>query len=480
MKKLMMVALCALAANMAAAKIIEEVQIDGLVYSLDTEAKTATITANWTEPESIDISTVTKDNQEYVVVSVGYRALKDCKSLTSVSLPNVTTIEGYAFTGLGLLASVSLPKAVLIGESAFSGCPLTSITLPCATTISEGAFYSCHSLASVSLPKANEIGDSAFQLCSSLVEVSFPNVTKVGNHAFDDAGIASISLPNATTIGEYAFFTRSLTNVSLPNATTLGEGAFCSASVSSVSLPNATKICGEAFWGCSSLTSVALPSATEIGQYAFNDCSNLTFIGVSAEMKTYLDQNRDFCSVGKDVEIKVIPKLTEEQTRGVAWNAKITSDDIVLMLGDKTVSEGDYESACEFYGITPQPRRTVDDFKVVDKDAQVVKEGEIAVTKESIQAAKAMTVQIVNGQIELGVSVCSNADITASSANWAPVKFTKDTQIGLSADGTKLVLPIPVAAQQGFMILQSGDAKAAHSDTAGTVGFMIPGSVSEE
>ena len=75
-----------------------------------------------------------------------------------------------------------------------------------------------------------------------------------------------------------------------------------------------------------------------------------------------------------------------------------------------------------------------------------------------------MTVQIVNGQIELGVSVCSNADITASTAKWAPVKFTPDTQIGLSADGTKLVLPIPVAAQQGFMILQSGDAKAVPSD----------------
>ena len=90
---------------------------------------------------------------------------------------------------------------------------------------------------------------------------------------------------------------------------------------------------------------------------------------------------------------------------------------------------------------------------------RVIPEGHVAVSKESIAAAKAETVKIVNGQIELGVSVCSNADITASTAKWALVKFTKDTQIGLSADGTKLILPIPVAAQQGFMILQSGDAK---------------------
>ena len=102
---------------------------------------------------------------------------------------------------------------------------------------------------------------------------------------------------------------------------------------------------------------------------------------------------------------------------------------------------------------------------VVPKD-RVIPEGHVAVSKESIAAAKAETVQIVNGQVELSVSVLSNADITASTAKWAPVKFTKDTQIGLSEDGTKLVLPIPVAAQQGFMILQSGDAKV--SDAAVT------------
>ena len=45
------------------------------------------------------------------------------------------------------------------------------------------------------------------------------------------------------------------------------------------------------------------------------------------------------------------------------------------------------------------------------------------------------------------------------------MKFTPDTQIGLSADGTKLILPIPVAAQQGFMLLQSGDAKVLADET---------------
>ena len=89
----------------------------------------------------------------------------------------------------------------------------------------------------------------------------------------------------------------------------------------------------------------------------------------------------------------------------------------------------------------------------------VVPDGMVLVTKESIQAAQAMTVEIVDGQVELGVSVLSNADFTVSTADWAPVKFSSDTKIDFSADGTKLILSIPVSAPQGFMILQSGDAK---------------------
>ena len=106
----------------------------------------------------------------------------------------------------------------------------------------------------------------------------------------------------------------------------------------------------------------------------------------------------------------------------------------------------------------------------MSKDAQVVNEGEIAVTKESLQAAKAETVEIVGGMVYLGVSVLSNSDITASTTSWAPVKFTKDTTIYVTTDGTKLILPIPASAKQGFMILQSGDAKVSEGGYGPVIG----------
>ena len=168
------------------------------------------------------------------------------------------------------------------------------------------------------------------------------------------------------------------------------------------------------------------------------------------------------------------PSFTLEQVAQAEWKAEttVTVVSTTLKSGDATLDKAEYEKACEFYGITPKTEPTAEDFKVVSKDAQIVQEGEIAVTKESLQAAKAETVEIMGGQILLGVSVLSNSDITASTA-WAPVKFPEGTQIGLSTDGTKLVLPIPVAAQQGFMILQSGDAKAVPSDGPETSGFYM-------
>ena len=227
----------------------------------------------------------------------------------------------------------------------------------------------------------------------------------------------------------------------LPNATTIGDEAFRNCrGLTSVLLPNATTIGDKAFRDCSSLTSVLLPKASEIGQGAFSGCDALEVVVLSQWFLEHPDRQR--------WNLRDEAKLVELYTKEKVENAKI-----MWKIGDTLVESQGYEMLCAYYGITP-------------KSAQILKEGEIAVTKESIAAAKAETVQIVNGHIELGVSVCSNADITASTANWAPVKFTPDTQIGLSADGTKLILPIPVAAQQGFMILQSGDAKAVPSNGA--------------
>jgi hypothetical protein len=84
------------------------------------------------------------------VVEIGNHAFAECKSLTSVTIPDsVTDIGGYAFAWCESLTSVTIPDSVTdIGNSAFEGCKsLTSVTIPDSVTdIGHSAFLECYSL----------------------------------------------------------------------------------------------------------------------------------------------------------------------------------------------------------------------------------------------------------------------------------------------------------------------------------------------
>jgi len=169
-----------------------------------------------------------------------------------------------------------------IPAQAFLNCDaLTSVSLPNATSIGDNAFMFCTSLTSVSLPNATSIGNDAFNGCSRLTSVSLPNATSIGASAFSGCNfLTSVSLPNATSIGEGAFSGCNFTSVSLPNATSIGDGAFSGCPLTSLSLPNATSIGDNAFQDCNFLTSVSLPNATSIGGYAFSGCNSLSKVAI--------------------------------------------------------------------------------------------------------------------------------------------------------------------------------------------------------
>ncbi|MDE6182467.1 MAG: leucine-rich repeat protein, partial [Eubacteriales bacterium] len=92
------------------------------------------------------------------VKTIGEQAFADCESLTSVTAPDATSIEKFAFaycvkddnsTGL---TSVIAKKATSIGSKAFIGCKLlTNVTIPEVTNIGSNAFVECDSLAELHL-----------------------------------------------------------------------------------------------------------------------------------------------------------------------------------------------------------------------------------------------------------------------------------------------------------------------------------------
>lgn len=79
------------------------------------------------------------------VTTIGNCAFYDCKSLTSIQIPNSVTIIGdNAFEYCKSLRNISISNSVTtIGDGAFDGCSsLTSIQIPnSVTTIGERAFF---------------------------------------------------------------------------------------------------------------------------------------------------------------------------------------------------------------------------------------------------------------------------------------------------------------------------------------------------
>ena len=82
--------------------------------------------------------------------------------------------------------------------------------------------------------------------------------------------------------------------------------------------------------------------------------------------------------------------------------------------------------------------------------------GMLLVSRTEVEAAGAEAIEVANGTALLGISVCTNSDLTASTATWAPVSFRK-SDLEVSVDGTKILAPIPANADKGFMILRSGN-----------------------
>ena len=292
----------------------DAIEIDGIYYNLDSEAKTAEVTSRPNQYESdVDIpsssnqykgdvaipESVTYDVVVYSVTSIGDGAFRSCSGLTSITIPSsVTSIGELAFDGCSGLTSVTIPNSVTsIGWAAFDGCSgLTSITIGDGViSIGDFAFSGCTSLTSITIPSSvTSIGTHPFFDCSGLQSI----VIEKGNTVYDSredcnaiiktsdneliSGCTNSTIPNSVTkIGQSAFQNcKGLRSVRIPNSVvSIGQFAFqgCSG-MTSITIPNSvTSIDEFVFYECSGLTSVTIPnSVTSIGRYAFDGCSGLT------------------------------------------------------------------------------------------------------------------------------------------------------------------------------------------------------------
>lgn len=309
-------------------------------------------------------STVTYSSTTYKVTGIGMFAFNNCRSLTSITIPNSVTY---------------------IGESAFSNCSgLTFVTFPnSVTTIGREAFNACSGLTSITIPNSvTYIGEYAFCNCRGLTSITIGNsVTSIGNYAFCGCSVTSITIPSSvTSIGHYAFGGCSVTSVKIPNSVTyIGTNPFescsnlssivveegnpnydsrnnCNAIINSktneliagckntVIPESVTSIGHEAFYGCSGLTSVTIPnSVTSIGYEAFESCNGLTsvtignsvtsieygaFMYCSGLTKVYCyaetipsTESDVFYNIGKNPTLFVLPPFVNNYKNKTPWSS---------------------------------------------------------------------------------------------------------------------------------------------------------------
>ena len=208
----------------------------------------------------------------YQVIRIGNRACYNCKSMTSVNIPNsVTSIEYDAFRGCSGLLSVNIPNSVTtLDRAVFNDCEkLPSITIPQSiTTIPGFTFSGCKAFTSITIPNTvTTIGDYAFQVCDGLTSVTIPSsVTRIDNSAFSTCrNLEEIIVEEGNPTYNSANNCNAIINT---KSNTLIVG--CKGTV----IPNTvTTIGGHAFRGCSGLTSITIPnSVTTIEWYAFWGC----------------------------------------------------------------------------------------------------------------------------------------------------------------------------------------------------------------
>lgn len=294
-KQMLITASLLLCANFAAAETIE---YGGLMYSINTNAKTAKVVEKGNYQHYTDVSidvpeTIEYNGETYTVTALGDGCFQVCPNLVSVTIPKtVTSIGSMTFNTCENLKSVKFADGInvkALPNAVFNSCyKLTDVTIPqSVTSLGQYCFDECSSLTSIVIPDGvKSIDESCFARCHSLKSIKVPeNVTYLGSSCFASCeNLESVELPSGyegSLDGTFSGCT-SLTSVKIPfGVTYLSDYTFsgCS-SLTSLEIPSGVKYLGtNCFKGCTSLTSLNIPSGvTQISTECFSGCTSLTSI----------------------------------------------------------------------------------------------------------------------------------------------------------------------------------------------------------
>jgi hypothetical protein len=188
--------------------------VDGVKFRIDTDGKAVlegrrsdTVLGDYGVP-----AVVSYNGKSYDVKEIDGGAFRECKSLTSVTIPVcIEKIGDSAFRYCENLVSVSIVGEGLkeLKPFAFANTGLMAISLPeSLEKIGNDVFYGCKSLTTVLLPtQLKEISLRMFYGCENLTSIYIPrSVVKIQDYAFAGCDLRNVDIPSDVTyMGWYVF-----------------------------------------------------------------------------------------------------------------------------------------------------------------------------------------------------------------------------------------------------------------------------------
>ena len=221
------------------------------------------------------------------VKSIGEVAFRKCENLQNVTFAEGSKLEfigAYSFCECKSLSSISLPQTVTeIGDSAFSFSGFTLFVFPeSVTKIGKDVLAHCEQLVRVKLPsQLTEISEYMLYYCPSLRVIKIPDgVTKIGSSAFRNcSSLLKIDIPDSVTfIGSYAFANcTSLKSAVIPESveSVLSATFYNSTALEYVEISGSVSKMMLTFAGCTSLKSAVIPATVNHMLKVFDDCVSI-------------------------------------------------------------------------------------------------------------------------------------------------------------------------------------------------------------
>lgn len=318
--------------------------IDGIYYDFNNANKTAQVTCLSTSNNKDAYSgyvvipeSVTYNEQNYAVTSIGHFAFENCAQMTNISIgEKIESIGSQAFNNCSGLTDLVIPNSVkTIGRSAFAKCSgLTTLYFGTGITdVYEYAFYGCDNLTTIEF-HCKEVG--SWFSSNGITTIKIGCEVKTINNDFGNCNLTGIYITDLSAWCNISFSKNPLT--------TSKHLYLNGVEIIDLTIPHdVTAISAKAFNGGCNISSVVIPNnVTSIGEAAFYGCEKLKKF-VIEDCNERIKLGKTFIYLCPLEEVYIGRDITTEENNDNPFKGKTTITKLTLGKGMSKIANYEFQ-----------------------------------------------------------------------------------------------------------------------------------------